>query len=582
MEVTVFKNIYSTTEPLFTDVLKIFKRIKEGNSKEVINLIRGAKNDEERSQIKKRLPSICFSGKFGEREAKSLLEHSGLICLDIDQINQEDLKEIKNKVIKDDYIFGCFVSPGGAGLKLIIKIVPDKVSHKPQFLALEQHFNNLLFKYTSTKKNEKTYKGEKSKIDTEQGDYLRVHVDKSGKDVNRVCFESWDPGLYWNDDSEQCCEMLEEKIEKIEVDDYDLIIQKLQKWIDSKERYYKGNRNQFLYQFASALCRYGVNEMRVLSYLNKEYADYPLKELSTTVKGAYKANEFSCEQFTEKEKKSQLTTISVKDNKAVSEFWSINDKGRVKIDTRQFLEFIQINGFGIYRSVKGVGKWNFVFINNMIVEIVDVLDIKNHILSYVKKHAPEPVFDELQMKNRYFENTFLNALPLINVQQIRDKSDSCYIFFDDFYYEITKNGAVQHGYIDLKGLHIWKSQICKKTITKIIEYKHSDFCKFVWAAMGSNEEKYRATCAALGYAIHTYKKKRLAKLIYACDSNSGELDNLASGGTGKDLLFECLRFVRSVVLIDGKDFDKKDKFKFQTVGDDTQNVIIDDYEGGMK
>lgn len=87
--VTVFKNIFDTTDPIHLHVLEILKRIKDGNSKDVINLIRTSKNKEEAHQIKKRLPSICFSGRFSKRQAEFLLEHSGLICLDIDNLSAD-------------------------------------------------------------------------------------------------------------------------------------------------------------------------------------------------------------------------------------------------------------------------------------------------------------------------------------------------------------------------------------------------------------------------------------------------------------------------------------------------------------
>jgi len=100
--------------------------------------------------------------------------------------------------------------------------------------------------------------------------------------------------------------------------------------------------------------------------------------------------------------------------------------------------------------------------------------------------------------------------------------------------------------------------------------------------MGNDPKKYKSICSTIGYSIHTYKKQRLSKLIYACDSSSGELDGLAMGGSGKNLVQQCLEYCRAVEYIDGKDFDKRDKFKFQNVGVDTQLVIIDDYEGDIK
>ena len=557
MRVTVFKNIFDTTEPLHLDVLEILKRIKDGNSQEIVGMIRKETDKDAKGEIKKRLPSICFSGRFKERKASSLLEHSGLICLDIDDLKKTDLQKIKDEICEDDHVFACFVSPSGVGLKIILKIHPDKAEHKSQFLALEHHFNLLLSKFGAC-------------------------VDKSGKDVGRVCYESYDPDMYWNDDSEMWIECRDEELFQQEVSDPDQVIEKLQKWIDNKESYMKGNRNNFLFLFAGSLCRYGIMQIRCLSYLQENYGDFPFTELKTTIKSAYNQNDFGSQVFTQAEMRSRITTVKGEKEKDVTAFWSINDKGRVVIDPKQFLNFISANGFGIYRQDKGDKKWSFVQVTNMIVDVVDVMDIKQHILKYVENHAPEPVFAELQMKNRFFENTFLNALPILDVEQIKDKKESSFVFFEEFYYEIFAEKIEKHDYIDLQGRHIWRSQMSKKNMTGLKKYEEHDFNKFVWNATGKDDKKYNASRAALGYLMHTYKKRRLAKLVYACDQSIGELDGMADGGTGKNLFFESMKFVRSIVDLDGKDFDKRDKFKFQTVQNDTQMVSIDDYEGNIK
>ena len=43
------------------------------------------------------------------------------------------------------------------------------------------------------------------------GSFLKVCVDKSGKDVNRVCYESYDPDIYYHEDSEMWCEIMESR-----------------------------------------------------------------------------------------------------------------------------------------------------------------------------------------------------------------------------------------------------------------------------------------------------------------------------------------------------------------------------------
>ena len=557
MKITIFKNIFDTTDPLHVDVVEILKRIKDGNSAAIIDQIRKVIDKDAQNEIKKRLPSICFSGVFSKRQSEYLLEHSGLICLDVDGIDQEKLQPSKDAICADEHVFACFISPSGKGLKIIVKIHPDKNEHKGQFLALEKHFNVVLKPFG-------------------------LHLDKSGKDVGRVCYESHDPELFWNDDSEIYIETLDETFDQKEIDDPDLVIVKLQKWIDNKETYFKGNRNEFLFKFASALCRYGIAEMRALSYLHGQYNDFPLRELETCVKSAYKTNEFGTQMFTQSEKKSNIVVVQGGKEKAITSFWSINDRGRVIIDPKSFLNFISANGFALHRRAPSDPNWNFVKVTNMIVDLVDVVDIKKHILEYVEKHAPEPVFAELQMRNRYFERTFLNALPVMEIEQIRDSENSVFVFFDGFYYEINSEKISRHDYIDLNGRHIWRTQMSDRMITEIVDWENHDFAQFVFRAMGEDAASFQNACRALGYLMHTYKKRRLTKLVYACDASSGELDGMADGGTGKNLFFECLKHVRSVVDIDGKDFDKTDKFKFQTIQDDTQVVSLDDYEGQIK
>jgi len=581
MIVTVFKNIWDVSEPMYIDVLAVFKRIKDGGSMELINQIRQEKDEEAQDNLKKRLPSILFSGRFSQRKAEYFLEHSGLICLDVDSIEDKDMDWISDILKDDHFTFGSFISPRGQGFKVIIKIAPDRQNHRGLFQALEKHFNSLLYKFTSTKKNEKDIKGKIVKIDETQGDFLRAHIDQSGKDISRVCFESFDPKMYYNPDSDIWIEILEESISETSITDVNKILELLQIWIDRQETYVKGNRNRFLSKFTYAACRYSVPAHIMREYLEERYPDFPNGELKNMVKSAYKTEIFGSQKFTKQELETKSAVVKVSEPNQITQFWTINDKGRVKIDTKKLLHFIEAYGYGIYRQKEDVKSWDFVLIKNMIVDIVDVLDIKKDVLDYVEKHAPDPVFDELQMRNRYFEKTFLNALKVVKVQQIKDTKDTCYIFFDGFYYEITAQTLKKCDYIDLKGVHIWRSQLCKETITEIVDHAKHDFDLFIQNAMG-DQDNYVSACTALGYGIHTYKKQRLAKLIYACDANEGELDGLMSGGSGKNLYQKALGYVRSVVEIDGKDFDKRDKFKFQTIKDDTQIVIIDDFESDVK
>jgi len=168
MKVTVFKNIWETSEPLYVDVLDIFKRIKDGGSDDLINQIRTEKDKDLQDKLKMRLPSILFCGRFSQRKAECFLEHSGLICLDIDGVSNKDMDRISGILKDEPHTFGAFISPRGNGFKVIVQIAPDQQNHQGLFTALEKHYNKLLVDYT---------------------------IDTSGKDISRVCYESFDPKM---------------------------------------------------------------------------------------------------------------------------------------------------------------------------------------------------------------------------------------------------------------------------------------------------------------------------------------------------------------------------------------------------
>ena len=90
--ITIFKNIRETATPFYREVSVVLDRIQEGSSKELVKKIRLEKDKAIRNELKKDLPAICFSGKFNRRNDDSIVEHSGIICLDFDGYKkQKDL-----------------------------------------------------------------------------------------------------------------------------------------------------------------------------------------------------------------------------------------------------------------------------------------------------------------------------------------------------------------------------------------------------------------------------------------------------------------------------------------------------------
>ena len=126
-------------------------------------LVQSISEEKTKNQLKCKLfPSITSSGRFSYRNFDGFIEHSGLICLDIDKISDKNqLEKMKEDLLNDNLIDTVllFVSPSGSGLKWFVRIPPVKNMHLMYFLAIE---NYLMKNYN-------------------------IKVDSSGKDVTRKC-----------------------------------------------------------------------------------------------------------------------------------------------------------------------------------------------------------------------------------------------------------------------------------------------------------------------------------------------------------------------------------------------------------
>ena len=231
-KVTIFPNAKAVNDPYHITIDKIVQRIQAGRSAATINQLRQCTDEKKRKSLKTQLPSICFSGTFSKREDKSLIDHSGLIAIDFDHLG-ERLQTLKEQLRNDKHTFMLFISPSGDGLKLVVKIPPSALTHSKSAAALTDYYKD------------------------EQLDEF--------KDVSRICFESYDPDIYFNPDSDVFNTLKEENIVKQSIStteviyDYDIIITNIEKWLSSKGEYYQdGNKHTFLVKIFAACNRFGV------------------------------------------------------------------------------------------------------------------------------------------------------------------------------------------------------------------------------------------------------------------------------------------------------------------------------------
>jgi len=581
--VTIFQNIRDTDTPFFRDVHVILERIKDGAgaTKDLVKRIRLEKSKPERQELKKQLPAICFSGTFNKRTDASLLEHSGLICLDFDgYTKQKELLQDKENLSKNKYVFSVFISPSGNGLKVLVKIPADAENHTMYFNSLEKYFNSAYF-------------------------------DKTSKNLSRVCYESYDPLIAINENSS-----IWDKIEEpeytevsrtrdkatIPITDENKIVEILVKWWDKKYPMHEGQRNQNAYVLAMAFNDFGINKS-LASYVINQFAteDFTLREIGTTIDSAYRhTTNFGTKYYEDEER---INTIKAKLRRGVSKkeiriqlqdsnlesetiesvlnkveeenamqtFWDRNDRGVIKIVHVQFKQFLEDNGFYKY-CPEGGKNYIFVKVTNNLIDHTSEKEIKDFVLTHLLELDDIGVYNYFADNTRFFKEEFLSLLSTIEIYFIADTKDASYLYYKNCAVKISKEGVITLDYLDLGG-YVWKDHVIDRNFNICSVTERCDFKKFVSNINGEDEQRVKSMESTLGFLMHGYKNLSFCPAIIL---NDEVISDNPEGGTGKGLLMNALSKMKKLVVIDGKSFAFERSFAYQLVSADTQILCFDD------
>lgn len=139
--ITVFKDFQDTKNPKYYDIDVVLKSIKDCSIQTQIDEVRNCEDEEKKKELKKKLPCILFSGEFSQRGDSKITKHSGFVVLDFDKI--QDLESKKAEIIKYDFVYSCFVSPSGNGLKVVVRIPAEITKHRGYYRGLMKLFPDL-------------------------------------------------------------------------------------------------------------------------------------------------------------------------------------------------------------------------------------------------------------------------------------------------------------------------------------------------------------------------------------------------------------------------------------------------------
>ena len=579
--VTIFKNIRDTDTPFFRDVHTILERIKDGATKDLVKKIRSETRKPERNEIKKQLPAICFSGKFNKRSDSSLMEHSGLICLDFDgYTKQKELLQDKENLSKSKYVFSVFISPSGNGLKVLVKIPTDVENHTNYFNSLDKHFNSPYF-------------------------------DKTSKNLSRVCYESYDPLIHVNENS-SIWDKIEEseyvEVSKIKdqatipITDENKIVDILVKWWSKKYPMSEGQRNHNAYILAMAFNDFGINKS-LASYVLNQYSDdgFSIKEIAITIDSAYKnIGNFGSKYYEDEERINQIKAKlrrgvskkeirnqlqdsnidnniiesvlnKVEEENAKQTFWERNDRGVIRIVHIQFKQFLEDSGFYKY-CPEGGKNYVFVKVTNNLIDHTSEKEIKDFVLSHLLELDDISVYNYFADNTRFFKEEFLSMLSTIDIYFIEDTKDSSYLYYRNCAVKITKKEIISIDYLDLGG-YVWKDHVIDRNFNLCSVSDDFDFKRFVSNINGGDPNRVKTMDSTIGFLMHAYKNLSFCPAVIL---NDEVISDNPEGGTGKGLIMNALSKMKKLVVIDGKSFAFERSFAYQLVSADTQILCFDD------
>jgi len=132
-------NIKNTKKAQIITIAEFLNKVKyetyKPQSDEIAAIIDKKQRQKRKSEI---LPYVTISGVFSERNESGLLEHSGLIAIDVDGV--QDLEYVKEQLSKDPHSFAVFKSVSGTGLCVLIRISNAVESHLAHFRWIEQYY----------------------------------------------------------------------------------------------------------------------------------------------------------------------------------------------------------------------------------------------------------------------------------------------------------------------------------------------------------------------------------------------------------------------------------------------------------
>jgi hypothetical protein len=615
IKISLFQNSKSV-DALPTTFEEFILNIRTGKWQKQVEKARYHKsknNDAGFKAIKKNLPAVTISGQFRTRSAqlpmdKRLISHSGLICIDIDFVDNPDLNV--NTVVDKECI-AQFVSCSGKGIKIIYKCAKTK--------DVETH--------------SRIYAAAVKRLESKN---FRIKPDPQVSFINALQYVSYDPELFYRPKNNLTLKPLpipkkvkppvNKETPKLiaELEDYIAHLKGIDAtadyndWIDilfglshdlgEQGRYYfhelskhHANYNaeecetMYTYQLQKNATQPPDDPIRmatVYGILNKALPKVTARKLTAKYLPSHIVGEGK-----EVEQGDLAGMVSYKLFLFKKIFESkgndtVADLKLQDINLNALEELLVLNGFYRYGEL-GTEHVRYVRITNNIVKRVDIFDILHTITELIRQEGSyEFTYNGNKFEFHYTELTHLwkkllapssmqnqiaASLRLWEPNLLKDTATESYVPYLNGVVRVSATEIRLLPYKEL-AVQIWADRILSRDYKYVKEVgMFEEFFANVCGRGSTRKERiateeYKRATWYFGYMLQGVKRQSTARAVLLYDTKPGN-----NGRTGKSIIGQAVGKIRSMVTLDGKNTDlRNNRFLLQTVMPWTEVVFIDD------
>ncbi|TVT43103.1 hypothetical protein FNT36_03150 [Hymenobacter setariae] len=620
MMVSLFPQIKATTGGEKLPLVEVLAGIMSGLWRAQVEAVRAEQPGSGAYDMAKRaLPYFTPSGTFERRAVGGLVQHSGFMSLDLDAKPNPDTDwaQVRAAIEADEHTYACFLSTGGVGLCVLVPV--PTTHHLGSFRALEvyyaEHFGVKIDQSCKDVSRARFVSYDPKLFLNEQAETFAELVEPKAATIPARQPQPVATTDLRSTDTEDRLIAIGVKMIR-EAQDGGKYVQvrnaghlvggyvgsgfvEAGRAFDALYSALLAKENVADPKAAEKALRSGLEVSGPARPLLPDWLQYKVRQELREHKGNPGAvvtiahREAAAAHVAPAGVQAAVEAIAAEQAQEVEllTFWGLVDgpkrdgPKRLLLSLDKFIAWLGTEGFRKYRSA--AGGYATVRVVAGVVSEIDRGQLFDHVLGYLAGLPFE--FDGvygfqvrelvLAQERKLLDANFLQALPTLDEDWLRDGPSQAYYFFRNCWVTVTATGIATAEYGSLPG-QIWAEQVRAHDFVLLASAEaalQADFHQFTVNVSGGNADRLALLRASLGYLLHGYKEEQNAKCVIFVDevATTGKPD----GRTGKSLLIKAVGELVQVTTIAGATFRFEDSFRFQRISAATRLAYFDEWDG---